>query len=103
MKKAYELSESEWVRKYKEARAQLAGNYVPERITGRSASAMVGPAKVLHFLSFGIPEEKNFKLIGVQSGTIKLSEFGRLRFISELKKPVSYKRVRIKAKRLGLI
>lgn len=99
----YHLTEAEWNRRLKKAREGLAGNYVQCRATRRAAASMITSAAEIDFLFFGIPNDQCEALKCFDKGNHSISEFGRLRLIALIERPVTYARVRIKAKRLGLI
>ncbi len=95
----YALTETEWRRRYNKARENLAGNYVQCRVNRSSGSQMVAAAAEIDFLLFNVRHD----LLNRLRDDSPLSEFGRLKLIALLERPVTYARVRIRAKRLGLI
>lgn len=97
------LDRETWNARRESARESLRGNNVPERVTKATGSRMTIAMAEIGYLNFGIREDLKSKLSMVQNGAIKLSRFGNARLICELERPVTYNRVRIKAKKLGLI
>lgn len=99
----YSLSASEWHSRMAAAKENLAGNYVQTRATRAAASGMKAAAAEIDYLSFGISSDLKEIVNRTRSGELVLSEFGRMRLVAQLERPITFSRVRIKAKKLGLI
>jgi hypothetical protein len=99
----YSLTALEWQLRMETAKSNLRGNYVQTRVTHGTASAMTAAAKEIDYLTFGIQGDLKRTVDQLRSGELTLSAFGRLRLIALLERPISFARVRIKAKKLGLI
>ena len=103
MVKSYELGKREWEARLHAARELLRGNGVPEMVGKASGSAMRSAAGEIDFLMFDVKADLKQKISDVRSGKVKLSEFGNTRLIAEIERPVTYTRVRLRAKKLGLL
>lgn len=99
----YHLTEAEWSQRIKKAREEFAGNYVQCHVTRHSGAKMVGASAEIDFLLFGVRHDLLKTVERLQRGDLSLSEFGRLKLIALLERPTTYARVRIRARRLGLI
>ena len=99
----YSLSASEWHSRMVTAKANLAGNYVQMRATRAAASTMKSAAAEIDYLTFDITGDLRRTVDRLRRGEIVLSEFGRLKLIALLERPITFARVRIKAKKLGLM
>lgn len=99
----YSLTASEWHSRMATAKENLAGNYVQTRATRAAASGMKAAAAEIDYLSFGISSDLKEIVKRVRSGELVLSKFGRLKLIALLERPITFARVRIKAKKLYLI